>query len=84
MPLFSSSINESPLLLARFGFDGTIHEQKVAKRSVLFSRCSFPTRSTQPINSSGVNILLHLILELWEGHDACRFIKETRMYLNWL
>jgi hypothetical protein len=35
-------------------------------------------RSTQPINSSGVNILLRLILEILEGHDICRCIKENK------
>ena len=35
-------------------------------------------RSTQPINSSGVNILLRLILEILEGHDTCHGIKENK------
>ena len=38
---FSSSINESPLLLAHFGFDGTIHEQKVAKGPYSFPDARF-------------------------------------------
>jgi hypothetical protein len=38
---FSSSINESPFLLARVGFDGTIHEQKVAKGPYSFPDARF-------------------------------------------
>ena len=45
---------------------------------MLFLRRSFPTVAPNLLISSGVNILLHLILEILEGHDTCHGIKENK------
>jgi hypothetical protein len=70
-------IERKSFSLSSLWFGGTIHEQKVAKGPYSF-KTLVSDRNTQPINSSGVNILLRLILEILEGHDTYHGIKENK------